>query len=177
MGQGHTGYRSYTHYSGTSLQRVRERCALALTQAYGSYTHTLLGVVHKEVPGPGGPAVKVQDNTALLSDCGLTGTSLHVSLSGLGGKECSICVHSVNDDEVRLSPPLLAKVQFVVCGSSAMFSLGRNCTNHPDLTQLRSEANAGRPLAEEPNQPPGIIRISGSKKIRCLKAALSSKQA
>ena len=32
-------------------------------------------------------------------------------------------------------------------------------------------------LAEEPNQPARIIRISDWKKIHCLKAALSSKQA
>ena len=50
--QRHTHYRSYTHYSGTSLRRVSERCAQALTQAYHSYTHTLLGVVHKEVSAP-----------------------------------------------------------------------------------------------------------------------------
>ena len=47
--------------------------------------------------------MKVQGNTALLSHCGLTGTSLHVSLSGLGGNECFISVHSVDDVEVGLS--------------------------------------------------------------------------
>ena len=121
--------------------------------------------------------MKVQENMALLSICGLTGTSLHGSLSGLEGKECSICVHSVNDEDVGLSPPLLAEVQFVVCGSSALFSWARSCTNHPNLSHLRTEANAGRLLAEEPNQPPRIIRISCWKIIHCLKAALPSKQA
>ena len=110
---------------------MSERCAQALTQAYHSYTHTLLGVVQKQVSGPGGPPVKVQENTALLSDCGLTGTSLRVSLSALGGKECSISVHSVQDDEVRLSPPLLAEAQFVVCGISILFGWARNCIKHP----------------------------------------------
>ena len=43
---------SYTHYSGTSLRRVSERFAQALTQAYHSYTQTLLGVVEEDVPGP-----------------------------------------------------------------------------------------------------------------------------
>ena len=152
------------------------RCAQALTQAYHSYTHTLLGVVHEEVSGTGGPPVKVQENTTLLTDCGLTGMSLHVSLSGLRGTECSICVHSVDDCKVRLSPPLLAEVQFVVCRSSALFSWARKCTNHPDLSHLRAEANAGRLLAEEPNEPPRIIRISVWKIIHCLNAALSSKQ-
>ena len=125
----------------------------------------------------GDQPVKVQENTALPSDCCQTGTSLHVSLSGLGGKECSICVHSVDDGEVGLSRPLLAELQFVDCGSSALFSWARNCTNHPDLSHIKMEANAGRLLAEEPNQPPRIIWISGWRIIRCLKAAPSSKQA
>ena len=86
-------------------------------------------------------------------------------------------MHSVDDDDVGLSRALLAEAQFVVCGISAPFSPARNCTNHPDLSHLRKEANAGRLLAEEPNLPPRIIRIWGRKKIRCLKAALSSKQA
>ena len=86
-------------------------------------------------------------------------------------------MHSVDDDEVGPSPPLLAEAELVVCGITALFSWARNCTNHPDLSHLRTEANAGRLLAEEPNLPPRIIRISGRKIIRCLKAALSSKQA
>ena len=97
--------------------------------------------------------------------------------SRLGGKERSISVHSVDYDEFGLSPPLLAEAQFVVCGISDLFSWARNCTNHPHLSQLRTEANAGRLLAEEPNLPPHIIRISGKKIIHCLNAALSSNQA
>ena len=92
---------------------MSERCGQAVTQAYNSYTHTLLGVVHEEGTSPNGPPVKVQENTALLSDCGLTGTSPNASLPGLRGKECSVCVHSVYDDVVGLSSPLLAEVQFV----------------------------------------------------------------
>ena len=86
-------------------------------------------------------------------------------------------MHSVNVDEVELSPPFLAEAQFFVCGISALFSWARNCTNHPKLSHLRTEANAGRLSAEDPNLPPGNIRISGRKIIRCLKAVLSSKQA
>ena len=86
-------------------------------------------------------------------------------------------MHSVNDGEVEPSPPHLAEVQFVDCGISALFSLTRDCTNHPDLSDLRTKANGGQLLAEEPNQPPRIIRISGWKIIRCPKAALSSKRA
>ena len=156
---------------------MSERCARALTQAYNFHTHTLLGVVKEEVPGPGGPAVKVQENKALLSDCGLKGTSQDVTLSRPGGRKCSISVHSVDDDEVELSPPLLAEAQFVVCWISALFSWVRYCINHPDLSHLRTEANAGRLLAEEPNLRPRIIEISRRKKICCLKSALSSKQA
>ena len=156
---------------------MSERCALALTQCYHSYTHTLPEVVIEEVSGPGGPPVEVQENTALLSDCGLTGTSEHVSMSGLGGKKCSISLHSVNDDEAGLSPPLLAEAGFVVCWRSALFSWARNCIYHPDLSNLKTEANAGQRLAEEPNLPPRIIRFSDRKIIRCLKATLSSKQA
>ena len=99
--------------------------AQALTLAYHSYAHTLLGVVEEHPPGPSGPPVKGQENTALLSNCGLTGTPLRVSLSGLGGKECFVCVHSVYVGDVRLPLPLLAKVQFVDCVISSRFSLGR----------------------------------------------------
>ena len=102
-----------------------ELWAQALTQAYDTYTHTLLGVVEEHVLGPNGPPVNVPENTALLGDCGLTGTPLRVSLSRLGGKECSVCVHSVYDDVVGLSSPLPAEVQFVDCVISALFSVGR----------------------------------------------------
>ena len=104
---------------------MSERSAQAPIQAYHSYTHTLRGVVEENVPGPNGQPVKVQENTALLSNCGLTGTPLRVSLSGLGGKEFSVCVHSVYDDVVGLSSPLLAEAQFVDCVISARFSVGR----------------------------------------------------
>ena len=104
---------------------MSELCAQALTLAYHSYTHTLLGVVEERVSGPSGLPVKGQENTALLSDCGLTGTPLPVFLSGFGGKECSVCLHSVYVEDVALSPPLLAEVQFVDCVINARFSLGR----------------------------------------------------
>ena len=111
---------------------MSELLAQALTQAYHSYTHPLPGVLEEHVPGPNGPPVEVQENTALLSDCGLTETPLRVSLSGLGGKECSFCVHSVYDDVGGLSPPLLAEVQFVdVVMCTAWFGAVGNCTNSP----------------------------------------------
>ena len=70
-------------------------------------------------------------------------------------------MHSLNDGEVGRSPPLLAEVQFVDCGISALFSWAANCTNHPEPSHLRTEADARRLLAEEPNQALRIIRISG----------------
>ena len=70
-------------------------------------------------------------------------------------------MHSLNDGEVGLSSSLLAEVPFVDCGINALFCLARDCTNHPDRSHLRTEADAGRLSAEEPNQPPCIIRISG----------------
>ena len=47
-------------------------------------------------------------------------------------------MHSVNDDEVKVSPLILAEVQFVDYAISALFSWARNCTNHPDLSHLRT---------------------------------------
>ena len=46
-------------------------------------------------------------------------------LIGLGGKECSCCVHGVDVEEVGLPWPLLAEGQFVVCLISALFSVGK----------------------------------------------------
>ena len=110
---------------------MRELWAQALTQAYHSYTHMLLGVLEEHVPGPNGSPVKVQENRALLSDCGLTGTPLRVSLSGLGGKECSVCVHRVYDEQVGLPSPFTAEVQFFLVICAAWFSAAGNCTNSP----------------------------------------------
>ena len=57
------------HPGGRALLQL----AQAPTQDYHSYTHTLLGVVEEHVVGPNDPPVKEQENTALLSNCGLTG--------------------------------------------------------------------------------------------------------
>ena len=49
-------------------------------------------------------------------------------------------MHSMDDDEVRLSPPVLAETQFVVCVICPLFSMGekwevtegnRYCTTSP----------------------------------------------
>ena len=53
------------HPGGRALGHL----AQAPTQDYHSYTHTLLGVVEEYVVGPR----RRQENTALLSNCGLTG--------------------------------------------------------------------------------------------------------
>ena len=61
-----------------------------------------------------------QENTALLSNCGLTRTSQHVSLLGLGGERRTGGVHSVDVDGVELPSPLLAEAQLIDCGISAL---------------------------------------------------------
>ena len=104
------------HHPG---RRPLPQLAQAPTQDYHSYTHPLLGVVEDEVRSPNGSPVRLQENTELLSICGLTGTPQRVSVLGLGGKECSFGVHSVNVEEVGLRSPLLAESQFVVCVISA----------------------------------------------------------
>ena len=86
-------------------------------------------------------------------------------------------MHSVDDDEVGLSPPLLAEAQFVVCVICALFSMGEKwevaegnycCTTSPFcLSHLRTKADEGRLAAEEPNQPRCIIQVLGWKIIRC----------
>ena len=68
------------------FERLSEQSAQPLTQAYHSYTHTLLGVVCEECTGLSGPPVGTQEKTVLLSCCGLIGTSQDVSLLGPGGK-------------------------------------------------------------------------------------------
>ena len=103
------------HPGGRALPQL----AQAPTQDYHSYTHALLGVVEDKVTSPNGSPVRLQENTELLSICGLTGTPERVSVLGLGGKECSFGVHRVNVEEVGLRSPLLAESQFVVCGISA----------------------------------------------------------
>ena len=103
------------HPGGRALLQL----AQAPTQDYHSYTHALLGGVEGEVTSPSGSPVRSQENTVLLSVCGLTGTPQRVSLLGLGGKECSFGVHSVNVEDVGLRLPLLAEPQFVVCVISA----------------------------------------------------------
>ena len=107
------------HPGGRALLEL----AQAPTQDYHSYTHALLGVVEDEVMSPNGSPVRLQENTELLSICGLTGTPQRVSLLGLGGKECPFGVHSVNVEDVGLRSPLLDESQFVICMiSAAQFS-------------------------------------------------------
>ena len=91
----------YTLYSGTILGgRALAQLAQAHTHDYHSYTHALLGGVDEDVTSPNGSPVRWQENTELLSVCGLTGTPQRVSLLGVGGKECSFGVHGadVNGD-------------------------------------------------------------------------------
>ena len=103
------------HPGGRALLQL----AQAPTQDSHSYTHALLAVVEDEVTSPNGSPVRLQENKELLSICGLTRTPQRVSLLGLGGKECSFGVHSVNVEDVGLCLPLLAELHFVVCVISA----------------------------------------------------------
>ena len=133
MGQWHTHYRSYAPYSGTIL--VGDHFCNWLKpppQHYHSYTHALLAGVEEEDTSPSGSPVRLQENTELLSVCGLTGTPQRVSLLGLGGKGCAFGVHSVNVEDVGLRLPLLAEFQLVVCViSAAYFSTAWDCTSSP----------------------------------------------
>ena len=95
--------------------------ALAPTQDYHSYTHALLGGVEEDDKSPSGSPVTLQENTELLSVCGLTGTPQRASLLGLGGRGCSCSVHSVDVEGVGLRLPLLAELQLVVCVISAAY--------------------------------------------------------
>ena len=90
------------HPGGRTLLQL----AQAPTQDYQSYTHALLGGVEEEDTSPSGSPVRLQENTELLSVCGLKGTPQRVSLLGLGGKGCSFGVHSVNVEYVGLRLPL-----------------------------------------------------------------------
>ena len=87
------------HHPG---RRALAQLAQAPTQDYHSYTHALLGGVGEKVTSPNGSTVRWQKNTELLSVCGLRGTPQHVSLLGLGGKECSFDVHSTYVDGAAL---------------------------------------------------------------------------
>ena len=86
------------HPGGRALAQL----AQAPTQDYHSYRHALLGGVDEEVTSPNGSAVRWQENTELLSVCGLTRTPRRISLLGLGGKECPFGVHSAYVDGVGL---------------------------------------------------------------------------
>ena len=104
------------HPGGRALLQL----AQGPTQDYHSYTHALLGGVEDEDKSPSGSPVRIQENTELLSVCGLAGTPQRVSLLGLGGKECSWGVHSAYVDGVGLLALQQAGAELVVCVISAL---------------------------------------------------------
>ena len=105
------------HPGGRALLQL----AQAPTQDYHSYTHALLGGVEDKVVGPNDPPVsRRQENTALLSNYGLTGTSQHVSLLGLGGERRTCGVHSAYVDEVGLLALPQAEAELFVFVNSAL---------------------------------------------------------
>ena len=101
----YTPYLQWHHPGG----RAPLQLAQAPTQDYHSSTHALPRGVEDEDKSPSGSPVGVQENTELLSFCGLTGTPQRVSLLGLGGKGCSCCVHSLNVEDVGLRSQLSAE--------------------------------------------------------------------
>ena len=84
-----------------------------------------------------------QENTALLSNCGLTGTPRHVSLLGLGGEGRTGGVHSADFDGGELPSPLLAEAQSIDCVISAVyFSTAQGTARvQPDPPTCTTEAN------------------------------------
>ena len=104
------------HPGGQALVQL----AQAPNQDYHPYTHALLGGVEGEVTSPSGSPVRLQENTELLSVCGLTGTPQRVSLLGLGGKECSFGVDSAYVDGVGLPALPQAEAELFVCVINAL---------------------------------------------------------
>ena len=104
------------HPGGRALLQL----AQVPTQDYHSYTHALLGGVEGEITSPSGSPVRLQENTELLSVCGLTGTPQRVTLLGLGAKECSFGVHRVYVDGVGLHALPHAEGELFVCVISAL---------------------------------------------------------
>ena len=94
--------------------------AQAPTQDYHSYPRALLGGVEGEVTSPSCSPVRLQENTELLSVCGLTGTPQRISLLGLGGKECSFGVHSAYVNGVELPGLPQAEAELFVCVINAL---------------------------------------------------------
>ena len=78
----YTPYLQWHNPGGRALLQL----AQAPTQDYHSCTHALLGGIEDEDKSPSGSPVRVQENTGLLSFCGLTGTPQRVSLLGLEGR-------------------------------------------------------------------------------------------
>ena len=104
------------HPGGRALLQL----ARAPTQDYHSYTHALLGGVEDEVKSPSGSPARIQEDTELLSVCGLTRTPQRFSVLGLRGKECSWGVHSADVDGVGLLALPQAEAELFVCVISAL---------------------------------------------------------
>ena len=80
-------------------------------------------------------------------------------------------MNSVSLEEVGLSSPLTAEVQFVDCVIRALFTMGRTIQKSPKATApapitlpsptCKAKADETWLAAEDPSQPPRIIRFSG----------------
>ena len=114
------------HPGGRALAQL----AQAPTQDYHSYRHALLGGVAEDVTSPNGSPVRLQENTELLSVCGLTGTPQHFCLLGLGGKECSFSVHSAYVDGVKLPALPQTEAELFVWYDQRPYLAGQKETIH-----------------------------------------------
>ena len=83
-------------------------------------------------------------------------------------------VRVVHEGDI-LSSPFLAEAHAIMESAPFLAGLG-SAPRTLYISHLRAKADAGRFVAEEPNQPRRIIRVSGGKIIRCPHTVLSSKQ-
>ena len=83
-------------------------------------------------------------------------------------------VRVVHEGDVQ-SSPFLTEAHDIMGSAPFLAGLG-SAPLTLYISHLRAKADAGRFVAEEPNQPRRIIRVSGWKIIRCPKNILSSKQ-
>ena len=139
-----THYWSYTPYSGAILVGERYCYWLKPPRRNTTPTHTLYWVVLKIKSWVLMTLLcRRQENTVLLSNCGLTGTSQHVSLLGLGGEGRTGGVHSADVHGVKLPSPLLAEAQSIDSViRTVYFSTAQGTAPvHPDPPVCTTEAN------------------------------------
>ena len=86
-----------------------------------------------------------------------------------------LVVRVVHEGDVQSSPSLAEA--HVIVGSAPFLAGPGSAPITLYLSHLNAKADAGQFMAEEPNRPRRIIRVSGWKKIDCTQIVVSSKQA